>query len=87
MWVLLGIAVVVIGFALKLNPMLVVTVAGVVTGLLGGLSPLDILNDFGTGFAAAAPSRSSCWSCRSSAWWSATVCRSRPATSSPAWRA
>lgn len=53
MWVLLGIAVVVVGFALKLNPMLVVTVAGVVTGLLGGLSPLDILNDFGTGFAGS----------------------------------
>ena len=53
MWVLLGIAVVVVGFALKLNPMLVVTVAGVVTGLLGGLSPLDILNAFGTGFAGS----------------------------------
>jgi len=53
MWVLLGIAVVVIGFALRLNPMLVVTVAGVVTGLLGGLSPVDILNDFGTGFAGS----------------------------------
>ena len=53
MWVLLGIAVVVVGFALKLNPMLVVTVAGVVTGLLGGLSPVDILNDFGTGFAGS----------------------------------
>lgn len=53
MLVLLGIAVVLVGFALKLNPMLVVTVAGVVTGLLGGLSPLDILNDFGTGFAGS----------------------------------
>lgn len=53
MLVLLGIVVVVVGFALKLNPMLVVTVAGVVTGLLGGLSPLDILNDFGTGFAGS----------------------------------
>jgi uncharacterized membrane protein len=53
MWVLLGIAVVVVGFALKLNPMLVVTVAGVVTGLLGGLSPVAILDAFGTGFAGS----------------------------------
>ena len=33
--------------------MLVVTVAGIVTGLLGGMSPLAILNAFGTGFAGS----------------------------------
>ena len=38
MLVLLGVLVVVVGFALRLNAMLVVTVAGLVTGFLGGLS-------------------------------------------------
>jgi len=51
--VLLGVLVVVIGFALRLNPLLVVTVAGIVTALLGGLTPLTILNAFGTGFAGS----------------------------------
>jgi uncharacterized membrane protein len=53
MLVLLGVLVVVVGFALRLNPMLVVTVAGIVTGLLGGLSPKEILDAFGTGFAGS----------------------------------
>jgi len=53
MLVLLGVAVVVLGFALRLNPMLVVTVAGLVTGLLGGMSPKAILDAFGTGFAGS----------------------------------
>ncbi len=53
MLVLLGILVVVVGFALRLNPMLVVTVAGLVTGFLGGMTPLAILNAFGTGFAGS----------------------------------
>ena len=34
-WPLLGIALVVIGFALRFNPLLVVAVAAIVTGLLG----------------------------------------------------
>jgi uncharacterized membrane protein len=51
--VLLGILVVVVGFALRLNPMLVVTVAGLVTGFLGGMTPIQILNAFGTGFAGS----------------------------------
>jgi uncharacterized membrane protein len=51
--VLLGILVVVVGFALRLNPMLVVTVAGLVTGFLGGMNLLDVLNAFGTGFAGS----------------------------------
>jgi uncharacterized membrane protein len=53
MLVLLGVLVVVIGFALRLNAMLVVTVAGIVTGLLGRMSPLEILDAFGTGFASS----------------------------------
>ncbi|HEX4224708.1 MAG TPA: DUF969 domain-containing protein [Pseudonocardiaceae bacterium] len=53
MLVLIGVLLVVIGFALRLNPLMVVTVAGIVTGLLGGLSPVAILNAFGTGFASS----------------------------------
>jgi uncharacterized membrane protein len=51
--VLLGVLVVVVGFALRLNAMLVVTVAGLVTGFLGGLSLREILDAFGTGFAGS----------------------------------
>ena len=53
MIVLLGVAVVVVGFALRFNPLLVVTVAGIVSALLGGLSPLHVLDAFGTGFASS----------------------------------
>ena len=53
MWVLLAVAVVVVGFALRINSLLVVTVAGIVAGLLGGLDPLKILDTFGTGFAGS----------------------------------
>lgn len=53
MFVLIGVALVVIGFALRLNPLLVVTVSGIVTALIGGIGPVDILNAFGTGFAGS----------------------------------
>ncbi|PZG23758.1 DUF969 domain-containing protein [Nonomuraea aridisoli] len=53
MIVLLGVAVVILGFALKQNPLLVVAVAGIVTGLLGGLSPLEVIAAFGDGFASS----------------------------------
>lgn len=53
MIVLLGVLVVVVGFGLRFNPLLVVTVAGITPALLGGLSPLHVLEDFGTGFAAS----------------------------------
>ena len=53
MWVLLAVAVVVIGFALRLNSMLVVAVAGIVAGLIAHLSPLKIIEAFGTGFAGS----------------------------------
>jgi uncharacterized membrane protein len=49
-WLLLGILVVLIGFALRLNPMAVVAVAGVVTALVAGLSALEILAAFGAAF-------------------------------------
>lgn len=53
MWVLLAVAVVVIGFALKINSMLVVAVAGIVAGLIAHLSPMKIVEAFGTGFAGS----------------------------------
>nr|WP_242549677.1 DUF969 domain-containing protein [Alicyclobacillus mali (ex Roth et al. 2021)] len=49
--VLIGVLVVIVGFALRVNPLLVVTVAGIVTGLLAHESPYDILSQFGAAFA------------------------------------
>ncbi len=50
MWSLLGIAVVVAGFALRVNPLLVI--AAGVTGTAAGLSPVRIVEAFGHAFAA-----------------------------------
>ena len=49
-WPLLGIALVVIGFALRFNPLLVVAVSAIATGLLGGLDFLKVLGTLGKGF-------------------------------------
>ena len=51
MIVLLGVLIVVVGFALRINPLLVVTVAGIASAMLAGMHPLQILDAFGTGFA------------------------------------
>ncbi|WP_285724321.1 DUF969 domain-containing protein [Psychromicrobium xiongbiense] len=53
MLVLIGVLLVIIGFAIRLNPLIVVTVAGIVTALLGGMNPVQILEAFGTGFASS----------------------------------
>lgn len=53
MWVLLAVAVVVLGFALRINSMLVVTVAGIVAGLIAGMTPVKIIEAFGSGFAGS----------------------------------
>ena len=50
MWTLLGIVVVVVGFAIRLNPLLVIAAAALVTGLAGGLDPITLLKDFGKAF-------------------------------------
>ncbi|OHX19029.1 DUF969 domain-containing protein [Chromobacterium sphagni] len=50
LWPLLGIAVVVAGFLLRFNPLLVVCAAGIVTGLAAGMMPLAILAKLGQGF-------------------------------------
>jgi uncharacterized membrane protein len=47
---LLGVAVVVLGFAARFNPLLVVVVAAMVTGLTAGLPPLQVLAALGKGF-------------------------------------
>jgi uncharacterized membrane protein len=49
-WPLLGIALVVLGFALRFNPLLVVAVAAVATGLLGHMPFLKVLGVLGHGF-------------------------------------
>ena len=51
-WVLIGILVVVAGFALRLNPMLVVTAAAIVTGLIAGMDPVEVISTFGKAFIA-----------------------------------
>ena len=47
---LIGIPVVVLGFALRFNPLLVVTLAGLVTGLAVGMDFLAVLETFGEKF-------------------------------------
>lgn len=49
---LTGIVVVVAGFALRFSPMLVVVVAGLVTGLVTGMGPGELLQIFGEKFLA-----------------------------------
>ncbi len=49
-WPLVGIALVVMGFALRFNPLLVVAVAAVVTGLLGGLELVPVIEALGKAF-------------------------------------
>ena len=49
-WPLIGILLVVIGFALKFNPMLVVTVAAIATGLIAGMDLAEVIGTFGKAF-------------------------------------
>ncbi len=50
MLVLAGIAVIVLGFLLRFNPLLVVAASAAVTGLAAGLDPIAILAAFGKAF-------------------------------------
>ena len=52
MLVLVGIAVIVAGFLLRFNPLLVVVASAFVTGVLAGIAPLAILAAFGKAFNA-----------------------------------
>ena len=48
---LVGVLIVIAGFALRANPLLVVTVAGIATGLAGGIDPVTLVSDLGRAFA------------------------------------
>lgn len=50
MWVLLGIAVIVAGFMLRFNPMLVILASAVTTGLAAGLDVVAVIAAFGRAF-------------------------------------
>jgi uncharacterized membrane protein len=50
MLTLLGVAAVVVGFAIRLNPLLVVVIAAFVTGLAAGFTPIEVLEAFGKAF-------------------------------------
>ncbi|OTA21362.1 membrane protein [Xenorhabdus beddingii] len=49
-WPLIGIAVIIIGFIIRFNPVLVVTIAGFATGLSAQMPIVDILEKLGSGF-------------------------------------
>lgn len=49
-WPLLGVLLVVVGFALRWNPLLTVVAAGVLTGLIAGFDVVAILEQLGNGF-------------------------------------
>ncbi|WP_314914572.1 DUF969 domain-containing protein [Pseudomonas helleri] len=50
LWPLMGVFVIVIGFVLRFNPLLVVSVAGVVTGLAAHFPLEKIISEMGSGF-------------------------------------
>lgn len=50
LWPLLGVGMVVAGFALRLNPALVVVFSGLATGLIAGMSPVEVLALLGSAF-------------------------------------
>ena len=47
---LVGVLIVIVGFVLRINPLLVVTVAGLATGVASGLGPLAVVAAFGKAF-------------------------------------
>ena len=47
---LIGIVIVVVGFMARMNPLLVVTVAALVTGVAGGMGPVQVIETFGKAF-------------------------------------
>jgi uncharacterized membrane protein len=50
MWPLIGVAVIVVGFAIRLNPLVVVIAAALATGLAHGMSPVEVISAFGKAF-------------------------------------
>jgi uncharacterized membrane protein len=50
LWPLIGIAVIVVGFVLRFNPVLVVIISGIVTGVAAQMPIATILEKLGEGF-------------------------------------
>jgi uncharacterized membrane protein len=50
MLILLGVAVIVVGFAIRLNPLLVVVAAALTSGWFAGLTPIEVIAAFGKAF-------------------------------------
>ena len=50
MWPLIGVGVLTLGFALRMNPLLVVVAAAFASGLAAGHTPLAVLEAFGKAF-------------------------------------
>ncbi len=50
LWPLIGIIIITVGFALKLNTLLVILISGVITGLIANLNILEILSILGSSF-------------------------------------
>ena len=49
---LIGVVIVVIGFALKFDTIATVVIAGIATGLVAGMTPMEILTTLGTSFVS-----------------------------------
>ena len=50
MWVLIGVGILVVGFIARLNPLLIVVVAALATGLAAGHGPLAVVAELGKAF-------------------------------------
>ncbi len=53
LWPLLGVGVIILGFVLRFNPMMVVAIAAIVTGLAASMPVVQILSAIGTAFVKA----------------------------------
>ena len=51
-WCLLGVLVVIIGFAIKLEPIAIIVVQAIVSAIFGGINVIDLLETVGTTFVA-----------------------------------
>lgn len=49
-WVLIGVLIIIVGFALKLDVVAVVLISGLVTGLIAGMPIIEVLDVIGKGF-------------------------------------
>ena len=52
-WCLLGVLVVIVGFAIKLEPIAIIFVSAVVTAIAGSINVVDLLEIIGTNFVSS----------------------------------